>query len=427
MQRATSGKKLQVLDGVAELFWLSEPTQTRQALIGAEIEGATTIEAWQQAVTAIQQKYPLLRARIRKIPGERPYFESLPDESLTLQVVPYRNGISIDELIAEAFTHSFGLGEGLLARVILCHSSERTLLIFTTHHAAFDGKTNADVIFDLLAAASGESLGEPLPLPPTVCELLEMEPPAPYTKLLPGPLETKRPELDLSAPKVFTQRLSAEGLSRLLACARRENTTVQGALVAAFLLAGRRLSSKWQTQPVVCNSPIDLRPLLASEKSSGVVTSAHFTVLSPEDSPAFWDFARKIREEIRSTQNIQVSRTLLLRVRSMLAQEMDPYDLSTLKIGVNHQLKLSNYGKPLEKTDYGALRLTALYPNCVIGEPDTQAISVITVNGALCLCHVSREPFPSLLADSLALLQEVCDEPDETTQRAGAFAESVPG
>ena len=38
---------------------------------------------------------------------------------------------------------------------------------------------------------------------------------------------------------------------------------MHGALIAAFFLAGRRSSQRWHTAPVVCFSPIDLRPMLS--------------------------------------------------------------------------------------------------------------------------------------------------------------------
>jgi len=413
-QRLISGKKLQVLDGLAEFFWASEPIQTRLTLLAAEIEGAASVAAWQEAVAAVQRRYPLLSACIRKTPGERPYFESL-DQPLALRVVPYRSEIGVDDLIAEELLHSFDRGEGLLARVTLCHSPEKTMLIFVGHHAAFDGRTNTEIICDLIAAASGEPLGEPLPLLPTVCDLLGLPQLEPYSELLPVPPATHPPTLQLSAPKVNCQRMGNLDLNRLVERARAEKTTLQGALVAAFLFAGRRVSADWQTNPVVCLSPIDLRPMLSLQRSSGVITSGHFTTLSPSESPAFWDFARAIKGSILSSQSLDGARKGMLGIRKMLAHECDPYDPSAFPTGgPEHDLKLSNYGDPKVRTDYGALQLRALYPSHLSGQVSTQCVSAITVDGKLCVCHVSREMLPSLLEDSLTLLREACVEASQT-------------
>jgi hypothetical protein len=335
--------------------------------------------------------------------------ESLPDVPLALRVVPYRSEIRVDDLIAKELLHSFDRGDSLLGRVTLCHNSERTILLFVGHHSAFDGRTNTEIICDLIAAASGETLGGPLPLLPTVCEFLEMPQAEPYSELLPGPPATLRPNLNLGAPKVKSQRLGALDLNRVVERARTEKTTLQGALVAAFLFAGRRRSSEWQTRPVVCLSPIDLRPLLFLETSCGVITSGHFTTLDPSENPAFWDLARSIKEEMRSSQSLDAARTGMLRIRKMLEREWDPYDLSTFDpAGPAHDLKISNYGDPKVRTDYGTLRLRALYPSHLSGQPGTQSVSAITIDGELCICHVAREILPSLLEDSLALLREAC-------------------
>jgi hypothetical protein len=414
-ETVVSGKKLQVLDGITEFFWASEPTHTRLTLVAAEIDGATSVEAWQGAVAAVQRRYPLLSACIRKIPGERPYLESLPDVPLALRVVPYRSEIRVDDLIAKELLHSFDRGDSLLGRVTLCHNSERTILLFVGHHSAFDGRTNTEIICDLIAAASGETLGGPLPLLPTVCELLELPQPEPYSELLPGPPATLRPSLNLGTPKVKSQRMGALDLNKLVERARSEKATLQGALVAAFLFTGRRLSPHWQTRPVVCLSPIDLRPLLSLQRSCGVITSAHFTTLTPSEIPAFWDFARAIQEAMRGSRSLDAARTGMLGLRKMLAREWDPYDLSTFDpAGQAHDLKISNYGDPKVRTDYSTLRLRALYPSHLSGQPGTQSVSAITIDGELCVCHAAREILPSLLEDSLALLREACTESLQT-------------
>ena len=58
----SSGKKLRTLDGLEEYFWLSENTFPRTTIVLAEIEGATTVDSWRDALTRVQQRYPLLNA-----------------------------------------------------------------------------------------------------------------------------------------------------------------------------------------------------------------------------------------------------------------------------------------------------------------------------------------------------------------------------
>jgi hypothetical protein len=100
-QTGTSlGKKLRTLDGLEEYLWLTENTFPRTTMILAEVQGGTTVEAWWDALRKVQHRYPLLSARVRKNPGERPYFEALPDIQLPLRVMPLE-GANLDASIAE--------------------------------------------------------------------------------------------------------------------------------------------------------------------------------------------------------------------------------------------------------------------------------------------------------------------------------------
>ncbi len=58
------------------------------------------------------------------------------------------------------------------------------------------------------------------------------------------------------------------------------------------------------------------------------------------------------------------------------------------------------------RTSFGRLKLKALYPAVLSGDIDTQAISVITLNGALHITHASRKPLPSLVEDACEILTE---------------------
>src|SRR5271170_4669434 len=183
--KTSAGKKLRVLDGLEEYFWLSENTFPRTTMILAEVEGATTVESWRDALDKVQQRYPLLSARVRKNPGERPYFETLPETQIPLRVIPLE-GTDLDDLIAQEPVTSFGYGDGLLARVTLCYSPERCVILFSAHHAATDGKTNLRIVEDLIAAVSGEALGDPFPLLPAIGEFFGLGEPGPYAELSPA-------------------------------------------------------------------------------------------------------------------------------------------------------------------------------------------------------------------------------------------------
>jgi hypothetical protein len=405
-------ENLGTLEGIQEFFWATEPTKSRLALVIAEVVGPSTPGDWRNALGRVRQRYPILAARIAKTPGARPHLEPSPLESIPLKVVPYRKDLNIDQLMAEELAVSFGRGDGALARVVLFHGTERSLIIFVGHHAACDGLTIVNMLQDLIAAAAGESLGPVVPILRTTGELLGLPEPPPYSALLPTRPATECPALNFPSPVVSSQSLEADALAKLVLRARQEKTTVHGALVAAFISAGKLSFSPWGAEPVVCLSPIDLRPLLELKQAAGVLTTIHPTIGLPGDRPAFWDFARSVSTAMPGSRTIEAARGGTLAVREVVSQEPDPYDPATIdpRGFFNHHLMVSNYGAGDYRTDFGSLKLVALYPAHISGgTPNTQTISAITVAGVLHLTHASRAPIESFLKVSLKLLLASCD------------------
>lgn len=74
-----------------------------------------------------------------------------------------------------------------------------------------------------------------------------------------------------------------------------EGTTVQGALVAAFVLAGRQASERWRTAPVTCFSPANLRTMLNLGDAPGLAVGTLRSVIQPPDALPFWEFARELK------------------------------------------------------------------------------------------------------------------------------------
>jgi len=92
-----NASKLRDLDAFEEFFWLVEQSVTVFHAVVVEVNGATTIEQWMGALNAIQIRYPLLSASIRKVPGKRPFFEKMQGVSMPLRIAPL-----MDSLVLEA-------------------------------------------------------------------------------------------------------------------------------------------------------------------------------------------------------------------------------------------------------------------------------------------------------------------------------------
>src|ERR1700733_3198020 len=84
------------LDAFEEFFWLIEQSAPVFHAVIAEVNGATTLEQWEDALDAIQIRYPLLSASIRKSPGKRPFFEKERGASMPLRIEPLTDSLTLE-------------------------------------------------------------------------------------------------------------------------------------------------------------------------------------------------------------------------------------------------------------------------------------------------------------------------------------------
>jgi hypothetical protein len=199
--------KLRDLDAFEEFFWLLEQSVPVFHVVVAEVKGLTTIAQWKKGLNALQMRYPLLSASIRKFPGDRPFFEKTQGMSIPFRIVPLTDSLVLEEEMEDELYKPFGDGSGPLTRATLFHARDRAVVMFATHHSSLDGKSHLLLVQDLLAAVAGEHRGEQLPILPGLGQLLGLPAPAAYaTKLAEGSVATEH-ELGVDVFQVSVQRL----------------------------------------------------------------------------------------------------------------------------------------------------------------------------------------------------------------------------
>jgi hypothetical protein len=403
--------KLRELDAFEEFFWLIEQSVPVFHTIIAEVKGATTIEQWERALDAVEVRYPLLSASIRKLPGERPFFEKLPGVSMPLRIAPLRDSLVLEEEMENELQKPFGDGSGPLTRATLFHARDRAVVMFATHHSSLDGKSHLLLVQDVLAAVAGEDPGEQLEVLPGIGQLLGLPASADYVKKLAGRSVAPEDGAGVEVFRVRVQRLqlTVEETTALLEGAKKEQTTVHAALVAALTLAGRRYSDAWQVGPVRCMSPIDMRKALGLPDAAGLLLSLHQGPVPTPDGASFWDIARAVREDMLPAQTADGARHLLSVMSSRVAEEHNARDLywSVLNGPLLHELMVTNYAGYRARSEYGDLRLEALFTGSSSVMPALQKVSVLTVNGRLGMTLVARDVFPNLLEDARDILTRV--------------------
>jgi len=74
--------------GTFERFlWFHNQIEPVHFSVSALVEGVTTVEEWKSALSALQNRHPLLRVSIHTDANEVPYFRNEPKMPIPLRVV----------------------------------------------------------------------------------------------------------------------------------------------------------------------------------------------------------------------------------------------------------------------------------------------------------------------------------------------------
>jgi hypothetical protein len=216
-------------------------------------------------------------------------------------------------------------------------------------------------------------------------------------------------EKDGLTPRVVAREFDESLTATLKERARREGTTVQGALCAALVLAGRKTSSTWREQTVRVMSPINARASLGAGEACGVYLAgggmAHF---QPGDSRAFWELARFAKKQISPAETFQSLSTSTRGLEAIMNRDMDVETAAQLAAGAfARELMVSNLGQMPYQSEFGKLKLEAVWgPTALQGLDGEQNVGIATTNGAIRLLHASYSLIPHLLENTELILRE---------------------
>jgi hypothetical protein len=298
------------LGGLEHLFSLIDRHRTVHFAMTAQIEGPTSIPAWRAALDKLQERHPLLSVAIEINDGSAPHFRAVRNAPIPLRVTVGPTVSSWQTEIARELATPFDSQQAPLARAVLMHGQSESVFILTTHHSIADGLSSAYAIRDLIRFLAGENL-ESLPPIPALEPLVyrsqhaandtddSEQPAAPQE----GRAATFR-TVDGSLPRIEALQLSPVTTRTLVERARKERTTVHGALCAALVLAGREPSTSWNDSPVRVMSPFNLRNELGIGEDCGLFVWAGSVSMSPRSPADFWEVARFAKSSLTEKQSL---------------------------------------------------------------------------------------------------------------------------
>ena len=419
MPAIESKTEVRALGAREQMFWLMDQKHPVHLTVTAEVKGTTKARDWRDALDAVQKRHPILSTLIKRNEEGQPALYRVDAAPIPLRVVDgsvqEHWQLELDREMALPFTPE----QAPLIRTVLIHKPQSAVLIVIAHHSIADGMALVFLIRDLLQVLSGEQIEafsfsssgeELLNKLPKMEEIVQAEAsqagapaaePAPYR------------EDDGLAPRASARKLDESLTAALRERARREGTTVQGALCAALVLAGRKTSSTWRKQSVRVMSPVNARAHLRAGEACGLYLGAGAMIhFQPGDSSGFWEMARFAKQKISPSQTFQSLSASLHGLEAIMNKDMDVETAAQISAGAfARDLMVSNLGQMPYESEFGRLKLEAVWgPTALQGLEGEQNVGVATTNGALRLLHASYTLIPQLLENTELILRAACED-----------------
>jgi hypothetical protein len=434
LPKAVDPTVLRPLGSFEEFFWLIDQNRPVHFAMAAQVQGATTIRRWRDALDLVQRRHPLLSVCIETNRSSRPHFRQEMASPIPLRVVQGDNASQRWESEMELeLSIPFNAQQAPLVRAVLLHEANQVIIILVAHHSIADGRSIVFVIRDLLQALSGSPI-DLLPLLPTHEEILgvtrrdaiQVEISKESNAKLSGKPAAYVSKED-SRPRIKGLRLTPGLTSRLRERARQEGTTVHGALCSALALAFWRNNPESWAEPIRICSPIDTRKLLGLGQDCAALIDAGVVTIEPDarrdpypqhteisvgllrrcQMPNdFWDMARHSIAGLARTKTLEG----VVASRNVLHQTVKngidvPTAAAICAHAFAHEIMLTNLGNLPYETDFGQLRLETIWgPSVSARFAGVPTIGVATTNGALCLVETSFTLPNSLLETTEQIL-----------------------
>jgi hypothetical protein len=305
-----------------------------------------------------------------------------------------------EQEVAREVAHPFDLFTESPLRVTWLRGEGISEIIFTCSHVLMDGLSAAYLIRDVLVFLSNPEANAD-PMRPTPAISRKMIPAFPgkswiiwqarlqaaLLKLLLGTAYRKGTPSEKQVEPVrrpyhlLFWDLPPPHTAALLARSRQEGTTVHAALSVAFLRAfGEFRRNGWKRK---IQSPINLRDRLTASvgESCGLYVNLVEFVVNCRPERDFWEVARDIKQQlIRHTDERHMYTSLIEAnvIMDTLAPIMTPQFVAH-SMRVTYDLSISNLGRLDFPTQYGSLRLEALFGPSLGGNPEDIVLGVSTI------------------------------------------------
>jgi NRPS condensation-like uncharacterized protein len=419
-------------------------------VVTGRVEGAVTPKQVQDALDRLRARHLQLAVRVRFDDDGTGWYVSDDVPAVPVRIEPRVDDDSWLACAQAEYRKPFPIEKGPLVRCVLVRAEDRLEVLLVAHHVISDGMSLTFLLRDLLQAiAHPEDPVEALPAPPPIDATTVPQPPR--TNLLTSWImnlmnrkwaakKIRFGETEMQTMhEVFWERnrdvhtaahvLDETATAALVARCREEKVTVNAALWAAFLSAQdkvQRDDKPYRRRSALAVSTRDKLNVPVGEVLGFFASSLSVNLPDTSREP-FWDSARAVHEAIKQ----ELARTDLFRM--LMADGVHPTLLDALyfqKLGmlneslarkllrkmswhkVSYGYALTNVGRLDIPTEYGALKLNAVFGPSFYSDVDEKVVGAITVGGKLTLtlnCSeevVGQGAAKALLETTVSILAE---------------------
>lgn len=377
------------------LMWLLGCDRPINVSLSATIRGGVSVNQLTEALGWVQRRHPLLGVRIVTNEQQQPQLVSQGVGVIPVQVIERQGEQHWCEALCTELLRPFSWSEEPLMRVVLLHSPDVSELIMTYHHIG-DGLSGAYLMRDIWCEMTQPgSYRQPLPEIPSIDQLmppiardgeddsagLDWEIGADATTLL---------EEDGIQGKLHLLHwyFSPEEMDRLIARCRQEQTTVQGAVCASFLLELAAEVSSSEETVLKCLSPLNLRNYLAPPvgENFGEYVARVITSHLLNQGTQFWDLARDVKHQINQAI---VDKSIFSggsKAKSFLST--NPNTMTVRQYGkdmVSSDITVTNLGRLEIPLRQGGLELEKLFFTVTGLRHEPIIVGITTIGGKMCV------------------------------------------
>ncbi|KAM3096655.1 condensation domain-containing protein [Phormidesmis sp. 146-35] len=399
-------------------FWLYDQVLPIHFALSARISGSFSLDQLRKSLSQVQMQHPLLRVGIAVAETGHPKFveQTAP---IPLRWVLRENDHDWQREVEIELTRSFDWRTAPLVRVVLLQSEHLSELIVTCYHAIADGLSIACLIRDIVKGLESESSAlQPLSKAHPIEQLIPIH----EQQTLPQEPRLREYSTTVSSrPRSHIRMalLSTQLTQQVCDRARQENTTVHGAISAAFLLA----MARQRGSSLICQSPINARFALQNSEGSqltpaisqavGLYISFGLTQHDLKEDSSLWETARSLKSQLSKsrlpTQLFEVIRQQQ-RLTASLPEAQTVFQAMHQAHG--YDLIVTNLGRLPFEQQFGSLRIEALYgPAVLTGMENERIVGVATLGSQLSVtvtnpATVTSEQASASLAEALEVLSE---------------------